>query len=551
METSRRSAVVAFGCVGALLCRAVCVAVAFGDPELLNGASDGAADDDYCNMASDMSGRVIAVWESNGIPGAGVGSDLDIHFASSSDHGRTWGSSARLNSNAGTDTGVDEQPRIWTDTQGTWIVVWRSTENLGGSLGTDYDIVYTRSDDSGASWSPVAAVGSSFANDSGLDTEPTVCSDNAGNWIIAWHSGQDLVGGVPIGSDDDILFSKSSDNGQTWAAARILNTDAQGDSGVDRRVSLAWTSGSTWFAVWDAEGRSGTDGDLYFSRSTDSGNTWSSPAPLNSDFNSGGNDYGVHAVSGAPANDNVAVLWYSNSTRNGTGFDYDIFAAHSTDAGTNWSSPVTVNSNAATDSVDDSFPRPGTRPALMGSGAIGTTWWSTNNLNGTIGTDIDVFFAHSLDFGQTWQTFVVANGTAAEDGAAADTGAVAEADGLGGWIAGWISPYKPSTMSTGDNDVLFAASDGAVVGPDGGYLGDADGNRVVDADDFPAILDSLGKRYACVAPNGCAGYGDAGRNSVVNATDLTTTRNNLNADYTALPEYCIVDDCPDFAGMDE
>jgi len=523
----------------------------FGDPGFVNQASDGSADEDYCNVASDLDGRMIAVWESNGTPGGGVGAELDIHYAISTDNGRTWGASQALNSNAAADSGVDEQPRIWTNLAGTWMVVWRSTDTLGSALGSDYDILFTRSIDDGASWSPVAPVSASFATDSGLDTEPTVCSDEAGNWVVAWHSDQNAVAGDTTETDDDVLYSRSTDNGASWTSARTLNSDAASDSAVDRRVSLAWTSGSSWLAVWDAEGRSGSDGDLYFSRSLDAGSTWSSPAPLNPDFASGGNDYGVHAVSGASANSKVAVLWYSNSTRGGTGSDYDIFAANSIDGGATWSAPVPVNSNATTDSVDDSFPRPGTRTALAGSSVLGTTYWSANSLNGTIGTDVDVFFAYSADFGQTWQPLAVANTTADEDGDVADTGAVAEPDGLGGWIAMWISAFKPQSGSTGDRDVLFAFSDAAVVGPAGEYLGDADGNRIVDADDFPAILDSLGKRYSCVAPNGCGGYGDASRNRVVNATDLTMTRNNLNADYTALAEYCIVDDCPNSVGIDE
>ena len=44
---------------------------------------------------------------------------------------------------------------VTTDGVGNWLAVWRSTENLGGTIGTDQDILVSRSSDAGATWTAV------------------------------------------------------------------------------------------------------------------------------------------------------------------------------------------------------------------------------------------------------------------------------------------------------------------------------------------------------------------------------------------------------------
>ena len=55
--------------------------------------------------------------------------------------------------------------------------------------------------------------------------------DAAGNWVTVWASHADL--GETIGTDWDILFSRSTDGGQTWTDAVPLHADAYMDSGDD------------------------------------------------------------------------------------------------------------------------------------------------------------------------------------------------------------------------------------------------------------------------------------------------------------------------------
>jgi len=51
----------------------------------------------------------------------------------------------------------------------TWILVWFSNEDLGGTAGTDLDIFAARSTDNGASWSTVQTLNSNANTDTGHD----------------------------------------------------------------------------------------------------------------------------------------------------------------------------------------------------------------------------------------------------------------------------------------------------------------------------------------------------------------------------------------------
>jgi hypothetical protein len=72
-----------------------------------------------------------------------IGSDYDILVARSSDAGATWSSAAPLNTNAATDSGYDYNPQVSVDGAGNWVAVWHSTDTLGDTIGSDYDILFS------------------------------------------------------------------------------------------------------------------------------------------------------------------------------------------------------------------------------------------------------------------------------------------------------------------------------------------------------------------------------------------------------------------------
>jgi hypothetical protein len=172
-----------------------------------------------------------------------------------------------------------------TDGHGTWIVAWFSSEDLGGA-GGDHDILFSRSTDEGETWSTAQLLNSSATEDDDKDWRPVLMTDGEGNWIAAWNY-YDLV------TDIDISFSRSTDGGVTWSDQQALNSNAAqdtGDSGgpypgIDNRPSVLSFGADMWIAVWQSRedlNDAGIDSDIFFSRSTDDGATWSASQPLNS-----------------------------------------------------------------------------------------------------------------------------------------------------------------------------------------------------------------------------------------------------------------------------
>ena len=69
---------------------------------------------------------------------------MDLLYAHSTDGGLNWTDPAPLNTNASTDAGRDLLLRISTDGASNWIAMWLSRDDLGGTIGTDSDVLFTR-----------------------------------------------------------------------------------------------------------------------------------------------------------------------------------------------------------------------------------------------------------------------------------------------------------------------------------------------------------------------------------------------------------------------
>ena len=55
-----------------------------------------------------------------------------------------WTDPAALNTNATSDSGGDRDPQVTTDGAGNWVAAWESEDSLGGTIGTDEDILVAR-----------------------------------------------------------------------------------------------------------------------------------------------------------------------------------------------------------------------------------------------------------------------------------------------------------------------------------------------------------------------------------------------------------------------
>ncbi len=87
---------------------------------------------------------------------------------------------APLNNNAASDSHRDAAPCVLTDGRGVWLTVWHSDNDLNGSIGSDQDILLARSTDNGATWTDPAPLNNNAGSDSGDDRYPLVLTDGGG-----------------------------------------------------------------------------------------------------------------------------------------------------------------------------------------------------------------------------------------------------------------------------------------------------------------------------------------------------------------------------------
>jgi BNR repeat-like domain len=428
----------------------------FGPPEILNttGISENGVDWDP-DLVTDGLGHWLAVWHSREILGGTVGTDTDIFISRSLDNGSTWASPETLNSNAAGELRNDEFPQVATDGAGHWVAVWSSIEDLGGTVGLDWDIFVSRSTDNGLTWSTMATLNTNAGTDLGDDEFPRVMTDGLGHWVAVWVSTEDLGG--TIGTDQDIFVSHSSDNGFTWSAPAILNTNADSDTGSDVFPQLVTDGSGHWGTAWwsdeDLGGTAGVDYDIFFARSADNGASWSAPTTLNTnaDTDTGGDQWPHLSTEGSG---NWTALWSSNEELGGTlGWDGDILIARSMDSGATWSSPEAFNTNADSDSGYD------TAPQMIANGPSSwvAVWYSTENLGGTVGTDAEIFFSRSTDSGATWASPEVLN-TNADSDSEGDYDPMIATDGAGHWITVWHSQENLDDRAGDDRDIFFSRS---------------------------------------------------------------------------------------------
>ncbi|MFQ5479382.1 MAG: sialidase family protein [Candidatus Binatia bacterium] len=306
-------------------------------------------------------------------------------------------------------------------------------------------------------FNPSIPLNTNSASDAGADLHPSLAGDGQGNWVAVWRS-DDTLGGS-IGGDQDILVARSTSNGGSWTAPAALNSNAGGDTGADSIPTIVTDGLGTWIAVWESSdtltGTVGNDVDILFARSTDKGNSWTAVAPLNTNATTDSGDDSNPALVTDGAGLWIAA-WESNDLLDGSlAADSDILYSVSLDSGVTWSPPQALNSLAAVDVGGDGSVHLG----LDANGTFLAVWESGENAGGA-GTDVDIMISRSVNNGATWSAQTALNGNATVDNRNDRNPRIAT-DSAGHWVAVWQSEDKLGGTIGIDRDILFATSSNA------------------------------------------------------------------------------------------
>ena len=247
-----------------------------------------------------------------------------------------------------------------------------------------------------------------------------------------------------MGTDLDIVVARSTDNGATWSAPVAIDPSSSSDTGADERVSLGYGDG-VFVAIWQSF--DGLDYEIKWSRSANGGLTWSTPQVLTTN----GSDDTLPSVASDGVGNWVAA-WQSNEGI--LGGEGDLLTSRSSDGGVTWTSPLIVNPNAISDTGADLRPR----IATDGFGTWILVWDSDATLGGTIGSDLDIFFARSTDAGATWSAQAALDFATASTDTGNDANPDIATDGTGAWTVVWDTDENLDGTSGTDFDLGVSRS---------------------------------------------------------------------------------------------
>lgn len=272
-----------------------------------------------------------------------------VFVSSTTDAGKTWSmkhTAVIIHTGVQTaDSAFEDKYYIHVDTastsphRGTLYIPWKRVINRDSST----QIVITKSTDQGATWSVPVNVSDRFPGTSEATTFgqsfPLARTGPDGSVHLVWNSG----------TESAIRYARSTDAGATWTAPRIIHRYApfgiksiingQSNSrvkGVVRAESYPTltidnTGGSRngWmYLTWAADNYP----NVYVSRSTDNGETWTPGRIVHSDTT---NDQFWSWITLDPTNGDVAVM-YADSRDDAQNILVRTYVSLSTDGGSTW-----------------------------------------------------------------------------------------------------------------------------------------------------------------------------------------------------------------------
>ena len=247
------------------------------------------------------------------------------------------------------------------------------------------NILFSRSTDGGVTFLQTPAA-KQVSNSLGCSFSPVMAVDAGANINIVWEDSPDCSFGT-----SNIFFSRSTDGGMTFSAP--TNLSATMNTALYSVPQIAVDTAGNINVVWESD-----SGNLaiWFSGSSDGGNTFSAPKMVST--NPSGSMGPQIAVD---KSGNINVVWEDDIASHS-----DISFSRSTDNGTTFSPPVNLSNPLGNCIANSNSPRIG-----VDLGADINVVWSND-----CGGNFDIFLSRSADSGATFTSPKNLSGTPAPSG---------------------------------------------------------------------------------------------------------------------------------------
>ena len=328
--------------------------------------------------------------------------NLNIVVSRSANSGTSWNSAVEVDG-----VGDAEQRGLaFIDADSSKIVALWVDVYDGDGASNDPDIYCSYSSNDGSSWSDLEEIGSDqyYEADS---YAPALAYSNDYTYAVYWDGGDndpedDTNGNDVMNNDGDIFFRRSADDGENWDDAVVIsNSDTDGMTYDPPSYSSYYyayyrsdiaASGSNVYVVWSNYDYDNAQYEIRFSKSTNSGNTWSDVSVISSTSSTDTiNSYGPTITANG---NNVYVAWQQYSYDSAT-VTYNIISRHSSNGGNSWNSATTVTDSDGTHYI----------PEIAYNNDIIHLTWHAYNTDGSAQYSIE--YASSNDDGTTWERQVL------------------------------------------------------------------------------------------------------------------------------------------------
>ncbi len=282
-------------------------------------------------------------------PPSNLGYWIDrIVVQTSSDGGFNWSSGAGI----GFDPPIRQQDKEWLGTDMTnspyrdnVYVAWTEFDSYGSRNPADSTrILFSRSTDHGQTWSAPVRVsdlgGNCVDEDSTVEGAVPAVGPN-GEVYLSWSGPAGIMfdkstdGGVTFGTD---IFVTSQPGGWDFAIPGIYRANGMPITACD--ISMSPHRGSIYIN-WSDQRNGADNTDIFFTRSTDGGLSWDPPLKVNSDTGAHQQFFTWMAVD--PTSGHIYIVYYDR--RNTSGDFTDVYLSRSTDGGSTFSDEVISDSS--------------------------------------------------------------------------------------------------------------------------------------------------------------------------------------------------------------